>query len=80
MPYIIGQTSESQIVKIAVLFHSNGIRQSIPFTSTILYHELTMADDIDEQVMAHIREILRFVLDVKGRSLRNLNELVGQTS
>jgi hypothetical protein len=80
MPYIIGQTSESQIVKIAVLLHSNGILQSIPFTSAISYHELTMADDIDEQVTAHIREILRLVLDVKGRSLRNLNELVGETS
>lgn len=39
-----------------------------------------MADDIDEQVTAHICEILRLVLDVKGRSLRNVNELVGQTS
>jgi hypothetical protein len=80
MPYIIGQTSESQIVKIAVLLHSNGILQSIPFTLAISYHGLTMADDIDEQVTAHIREILRLVLDVKGRSLRKLNELVGQTS
>jgi hypothetical protein len=39
-----------------------------------------MADDIDEQVTAHIREILRLVLDVKGKTLRKLNELVGQTS
>ena len=39
-----------------------------------------MADDIDKQVTAHIREILRLVLDVKGRTLRNLNKLVGQTS
>jgi hypothetical protein len=35
-----------------------------------------MADDIDEQATAHIREILRPVLDVKGKTLRNLNELV----
>jgi hypothetical protein len=39
-----------------------------------------MADDIDEQVTAHIREILRLVLNVKGKTLQNLNELVGQTS
>jgi hypothetical protein len=39
-----------------------------------------MADDIDEQVAAHIREILRLVLDVKGKTLHQLNELVGQTS
>jgi hypothetical protein len=39
-----------------------------------------MADNIDKQVTAHIREILRLVLDVKGKSLRKLNELVGQTS
>ena len=68
-------------MKIAVLLlHSNGILQSIPFTSAISYHRLAITDDIDEQVTAHIREILRLVLDVKGRSLRNLNELVGQTS
>jgi hypothetical protein len=48
----------------------------------VLYKDIafTMADDINEQVAAHIREILRLVLDVTGRSLRNLNELVGQTS
>lgn len=28
----------------------------------------------------HIREILRLVLDIKGKTLRKLNELVGQTS
>ena len=39
-----------------------------------------MADDIDEQVTVHIREILRLVPDVKGRILRNLNEPVEQTS
>ena len=39
-----------------------------------------MADDIDKQVTAHIREILRLVLDVKGKTLRKLNELVGRTS
>lgn len=33
-----------------------------------------MADDIDEQVTAHIREILHLVLDVKGKTLRKLNE------
>ena len=39
-----------------------------------------MADDIDEQVTAHICEILRLVLNVKGKTLQNLNKLVGQTS
>jgi hypothetical protein len=39
-----------------------------------------MADDIDAQVTAHIREILRFILDVKGETLHTLNNLVGQTS
>jgi hypothetical protein len=33
-----------------------------------------MSDNVDEQVMAHIREILRLVLDVKGGTLQNLNE------
>ncbi|PQE14720.1 Vacuolar sorting-associated 3 protein [Rutstroemia sp. NJR-2017a BBW] len=37
-----------------------------------------MADDIIEQITPHIHEILRIVL-VKGRSLRELNELVGKT-
>jgi hypothetical protein len=46
----------------------------------IQYQGLTMADDIDEQATAHIREILRLVLDVKGKTLRKLNEVVGQTS
>lgn len=40
----------------------------------------TMADDIDEQVTAHIREILHLVHSVKGKTLHKLNELVGQTS
>jgi hypothetical protein len=39
-----------------------------------------MADDIDEQVTAHIREILHLVHSVKGKTLHKLNELVGQTS
>jgi hypothetical protein len=39
-----------------------------------------MADGIDEQVIAHIREILRLVLNVKGETLQQLNEVVGQTS
>jgi hypothetical protein len=38
-----------------------------------------MADDIIEQITPHIHEILRIVL-VKGRSLRELNELVEKTS
>jgi hypothetical protein len=38
-----------------------------------------MADDIIEQITPHIHEILRIVL-VKGRTLRELNELVGKTS
>jgi hypothetical protein len=39
-----------------------------------------MANDINEQVMAHIHEILHLVHSVKGKTLRKLNELVGQTS
>jgi hypothetical protein len=33
-----------------------------------------MADDIDEQVAEHIREILRLMIDVKGKTLGELNE------
>ena len=40
----------------------------------------TMADDINEQVTAYIREILHLVHGVKGKTLRKLNELVEQTS
>jgi hypothetical protein len=36
-----------------------------------------MADDIIEQIRPHVHEILRIVLDVKGGTLRELNELVG---
>jgi len=40
-----------------------------------------MTNDIEEQVAAHIREILHLALDVKGMTtLRKLNELSGQTS
>jgi hypothetical protein len=39
-----------------------------------------MADNINEQVAEHILEILRLMLDVKGKTLRELNERVGQTS
>lgn len=39
-----------------------------------------MADEIEGQVAAHIRELLRLALDVKGMTLRKLNELAGQTS
>ena len=39
-----------------------------------------MADDIHEQVTAHIYEILHLVYGVKGKTLRKLNKLVGQTS
>jgi hypothetical protein len=39
-----------------------------------------MADDIIEQIRTHVHEILRIVLDVKGGTLRELNELVGKTS
>lgn len=38
-----------------------------------------MADDIDEQVRTHIREILRLVR-VKNKTLQNLNELVRKIS
>ena len=39
-----------------------------------------MADVIDEQVTAHICEILHLVHSVKGKMLCKLNELVGQMS
>lgn len=39
-----------------------------------------MADDIVEQIRPHIYEILRVVLDAKGNTLRELNELVGKSS
>jgi hypothetical protein len=39
-----------------------------------------MDDDTNTQISPYVREILRIVLDVKGRTLRKLNELVGQTS
>ncbi len=39
-----------------------------------------MTDDIVEQIRLHIYEILRIVLDAKGRTLRELNELVGKSS
>jgi hypothetical protein len=41
-----------------------------------------MAKDIIEQVEPHIREILRNLscVDVEGRELHELNELVGRTS
>jgi hypothetical protein len=39
-----------------------------------------MANDIDKQVAEHIREILRLVVDINGKTLRKLNELIGQTS
>jgi hypothetical protein len=38
-----------------------------------------MADDIIEQIRPYVHEILRIVLDVKCRTLRELNELVGKT-
>ncbi|OBT87732.1 hypothetical protein VE02_04062 [Pseudogymnoascus sp. 03VT05] len=39
-----------------------------------------MVDDIDEQVAEHIRDILRLMIDVKGKTLRELNQRVDQTS
>ena len=39
-----------------------------------------MADEIIEQIRPHIYEILRVVLDAKGKTLRDLNELVGKSS
>jgi len=39
-----------------------------------------MADDTTEQIKAYIRETLRLALNVKGGSLRELNDLVGKTS
>jgi hypothetical protein len=38
-----------------------------------------MTDDIEAQVEAHIREILRLARN-EGMTLRKLNELAGQTS
>ena len=39
-----------------------------------------MADDIVEENRPHVHEILRVVPKVKGKTLREFNELVGQTS
>lgn len=39
-----------------------------------------MADDKIEQIRLHIQAVLRIVLDNQGRTLRELNELVEQTS
>ncbi len=44
------------------------------------HRDATMADDIVEQIRPHIHEILRVVLDAKGKTLRELNELVGKSS
>jgi hypothetical protein len=33
-----------------------------------------MDDDTNTQIAPYVREILRIVLDVKGRNLRELNE------
>ena len=35
---------------------------------------------IIEQIRPHIQEVLRIVLDNQGRTLRELNKLVGQTN
>jgi hypothetical protein len=39
-----------------------------------------MDDDIVEEIRPYIQEILHIVLSVKGKTLREFNELVGQTS
>lgn len=39
-----------------------------------------MADDFDKQIAEHIREILRLMTAAKGKTLRELNERVEQTS
>ncbi|EHL02338.1 hypothetical protein M7I_1622 [Glarea lozoyensis 74030] len=39
-----------------------------------------MADDIAEEIRPYVHEILRIVLNVKGKTLRELNKLVGQTN
>jgi hypothetical protein len=39
-----------------------------------------MTDDIEGQVEAHIREISHLPFDIKGMTLRKLNELAGQMS
>lgn len=43
-------------------------------------NKATMADDIAEEIRPYVHKILRIVLNVKGKTLRELNELVGQTS
>jgi hypothetical protein len=70
MPHIIGGISESQIIET----------DGLPMLSLPTHHEATMADSVDEQIKAHIHEILRLVSDAKGRTLRELNKLVGETS
>jgi hypothetical protein len=52
----------------------------LPMLRLPTHHEGTMADSVDEQIKAHIHEILRLVRDAKGRSLHELNKLVGETS
>ena len=39
-----------------------------------------MADDITKGIRPYINEILRIVLSVRGKTLRELNEVVGKTS
>jgi hypothetical protein len=70
MPHIIGGISESQIIQT----------DGLPMLCLPTHHEATMADSVDEQIKAHIHEILRLVRDAKGRNLRELNKLVGETS
>lgn len=46
----------------------------------ISHHEVAMTNEVEEQVAAHIREIIHLALGVEGLTLRKLNELAGQTS
>jgi hypothetical protein len=42
--------------------------------------QATITNDIIELIRPYIHEILRIVLDAKGRTLRELNKLVGKSS
>lgn len=76
---IIGKRSESQIIK-CICFISGTLHSGCPLYIIYLDCKGTMADDTIEQIRVYIQEILHLALNVKGRMLRRLNELVGQTS
>jgi uncharacterized integral membrane protein len=73
---------ECQIIVIEMHCFTSLILYSVLSLAPSLYrrHEATMVDDTTEQIKAYIWKILRLALDVKGGSLRELNDPVGQAS